>query len=705
MNDLDPRSVGAYELTFSEGFKSGLEVMPKEIHPTLDRALRRLESDPFERNLSAKRMQNACDTYTMRIGIHVRMLYRIQSKLRRVEILSIVSRQRVYDREINGVRPLLPREFEELRAEIAGIPRDKTKPQRQPKELPISIETPVWITEDHLHLLRIPRDEWQAVIAAGSIERLQQAAVSATTKLIVEDYLTNPLQTQVEKLYTLGPGQDVASIAQQPLSHFLVALDPEQRQALKRIKTDGPYLLKGSAGTGKSLVGLYHIRDEVMARKGGSLLESKEAEYGVITYTNALVDTNQALLQSVTPGDAHSLVRSTTLDKIANELARRVLGRAPSPLDTDGVGKWIEEYVIPKLPQDMAAVLARLGSDYVATEIEQVIHGNGVPTLENYMTVERRGRKRGLRDDERRSVWAAYEIFRQVCEERKVQTFGQLRILALQYLKANPDYPRFGALFVDEAQDLSRVARQLCLELVRDPRNLLLAADTGQSIYMVPPSWRQTDPLFDFRRRRPILLERSYRATREIGEAIAQLRMDPGDDEDSCKNASPVFTGPKPKWIQAPLAKHAGVICDEIVGLIGGENPVNPSQIAVIVRDRSQANGVKAALKSLDIGATVVAKGSPLQINGEKVHILTAHSSKGLGFPIVLVPYVHKHSYPSRFETEKAKDADQRAQIEENEQRLLYVALSRASYRLVMVVDTDEPSPFVAKLNREAHWS
>jgi ATP-dependent exoDNAse (exonuclease V) beta subunit len=54
---------------------------------------------------------------------------------------------------------------------------------------------------------------------------------------------------------------------------------------------------------------------------------------------------------------------------------------------------------------------------------------------------------------------------------------------------------------------------------------------------------------------------------------------------------------------------------------------------------------------------------------------------------------------------EKANEQDQRDQIEENEQRLLYVALSRASYYLHMLTDPRNPSPFIRKLDRAAHWA
>ena len=68
---------------------------------------------------------------------------------------------------------------------------------------------------------------------------------------------------------------------------------------------------------------------------------------------------------------------------------------------------------------------------------------------------------------------------------------------------------------------------------------------------------------------------------------------------------------------------------------------------------------------------------------------------------MVIVPEVEASTYPWDFSTPHSKDPKQREQILDLEQRLLYVALSRASHQLHMIVDKTAPSPFVEKLNRD----
>jgi superfamily I DNA/RNA helicase/mRNA-degrading endonuclease RelE of RelBE toxin-antitoxin system len=697
--------ISQYQLVITEGFKKGLERLPREIYPIIDRQLTQIVADPFARNPNATRMKNAPSSFRVRIGRHVRMLYRVYSQARRVEIKGIGMRGGIYELEDNGTTALTRDEVEDILKDIRGEPHKDRPPPTRPPLPRVTVEELSWISRDELFFLHVPADAWPQIINAASIEGLAPTTLDPAIKALIEDYWTQPLPTQVEKLYALSPGQGAESIAEQPLSHFLIALDPEQQQALRKLKADGPYLIKGGAGTGKTLIGLYHIRDLVVARTGESLFDAAPPLFGIITYTNTLVDANRALLQALTPTEVHARIRCSTIDKIAYELTERALGRRPNALDTTGISNWIQQCIRPSLAQDVAGSVDRIGFDYVADEIENFIFANDLRDLGEYLRVERKGRQRALREQERTAIWKVTAAFKQLCEERNVQTFQQWRILALHYLKEHPEHPRFAVLFVDEAQDFSKVARLLCLELVRDPRYLLLAADTAQSIYTVPLSWRQTDGRFNFTRRKPIPLAQCYRATTEISRAIASLRRDPGDDDDRSPSAIPVFSGPKPRWMEAPRNEHAGIVADEVARLVRGPGPpLNAGQIGIVVRDDAAIERFLVALKERQIPATKVAKGAPLRIHGEQAHVMTAHASKGLSFPVVFVAEVHAGAYPWKWFVDKAKDEHQRQQFEDQEQRLLYVALSRASHKLYMIVDATDPSPFLVKLDRNAHW-
>lgn len=70
----------------------------------------------------------------------------------------------------------------------------------------------------------------------------------------------------------------------------------------------------------------------------------------------------------------------------------------------------------------------------------------------------------------------------------------------------------------------------------------------------------------------------------------------------------------------------------------------------------------------------------------------------------MFVPEVNDGIYPHSGELARALDPEQLAALLEKERRLLYVALTRASVDLVMVVDPTKPSRFLANVDRPQFW-
>ena len=559
-----------------------------------------------------------------------------------------------------------------------------------------------WIDGDELYYLNIPESDWAAIWRAGSVAKLNEYGIKDSHVELINNYMAQGDKSLVEKLYSIESSDQEHHIAAKPLKYFLADLDPEQKKVIQKISDDGPYLIRGSAGTGKSTIGLHRIKDLVLGRTNESLFDDSKPKYGIITYTNVLVDTNRAIFEGLIPDTFDIEVTHTTLDKIARDLANQYAGDR-SPLSLDGIGSFISKYVLMQLKVEDRKIVERLGCQYVAEEIEHIILGYNIASQDKYLKQKRTGRKRGLQRHERQAVWSTFEKFELVCGQKRATTYNMRRVMALKQLKKDRGWNRFSALFVDEAQDLPGVARLLCLELVSDSRFLLFAADTAQSIYIVPPTWKETHK--DLSKRRPLTLEKSYRTTEQISVAINSLRIDPEDEEDLPNKAVSMRDGPKPLWVDVDASQHAEKACEIISKKIFDSiNPVNPSQIAIIVRENKRANHFFKMLKSHEIPVKIVDKSSPISVDKEAVHIITAHSSKGLEFPIVIVPDVNESIYPLMYSTVGEFDEMQMQELVESDQRLLYVALSRASSYLYMLADPSSPSRYLSKLSRSEHW-
>ena len=253
---------------------------------------------------------------------------------------------------------------------------------------------------------------------------------------------------------------------------------------------------------------------------------------------------------------------------------------------------------------------------------------------------------------------------------------------------------QYGAVMVDEGHDFQPAWLKLIAQMVDPATNsLLILYDDAQSIY---PK-RQHQP-FSFKslgiqaQGRTTILKINYRNTEEVlGLACRfakDLLMPKGDQQDDAPVVLQPQTsgrqGPKPQLIHLPSFRHEiKYLCDRAAGLHQVGTAWN--EMAIIYRYHWQGQ---------QICQQVQASGLPIEwINRDtnsrryrplhpSIKLVTMHSSKGLEFPVVFIPGVG--AMPSS------------RNEQEEEARLLYVAMTRSIDRLVLTCD--RKSEFVQRL-------
>ena len=84
-----------------------------------------------------------------------------------------------------------------------------------------------------------------------------------------------------------------------------------------------------------------------------------------------------------------------------------------------------------------------------------------------------------------------------------------------------------------------------------------------------------------------------------------------------------------------------------------------------------------------------------LRVPDAPIQLLTAHGAKGREWPLVVVVGFEAERFPNRRALRDAVEADRAM---EEERRLAYVAVTRATRRLVLAFDPAAPSPFLAEM-------
>ena len=257
------------------------------------------------------------------------------------------------------------------------------------------------------------------------------------------------------------------------------------------------------------------------------------------------------------------------------------------------------------------------------------------------------------------------------------------------------------AVLIDEGHDFAPEWLKLVTQMVDPTTNsLLVLYDDAQSIYE-----RGRKKNFSFKsvgiqaQGRTTILKINYRNTRQIlqtANAIAGDLLTAEDrDDDGIPLVKPVSCGrdgPEPIVINLPtLPEQAAKIAELLQG--AHADGFAWGDMAVLCRDT----------KARDLCASTLAKrGVPVQNRigpgdydplANSVKVMTMKVSKGLEFPVVAIPGVERMNAEANEPGEGAQalsEADTQARREAA--RVLYVAATRATQRLLLTVSGDSGS-------------
>ena len=238
---------------------------------------------------------------------------------------------------------------------------------------------------------------------------------------------------------------------------------------------------------------------------------------------------------------------------------------------------------------------------------------------------------------------------------------------------------QYDGVLIDEGHDFAPQWLKLVAQMVNPETNsLLVMYDDAQSIY-----GRNLRGKFSFKQLgiqaqgRTTILKINYRNTQEVlqlASSIAKNLLDASAaDEDGVPTVAPVSAGrhgPQPLVVKLPTLKdEAEYIASHLKTAHRNGTPWR--DMAVIYRDYARVGKeVLSILRRLGIPVTYHTDIN-FSESEDTVKFLTMHSCKGLEFPLVAIPGVGLLG-----EQEDRKDEDA---------RLLYVAMTRATRELVVV--------------------
>lgn len=251
---------------------------------------------------------------------------------------------------------------------------------------------------------------------------------------------------------------------------------------------------------------------------------------------------------------------------------------------------------------------------------------------------------------------------------------------------------QYGAVMIDEGHDFKPEWFKLVVQMI-DPssQSLLLLYDDAQSIYGTKGKKKFSFASVGVQARgRTTILKLNYRNTQEILEFAYEFARDAltplEAEEDDVPLVAPRSAGrhgPLPLLLKFPNQKDEFAHLAEQVRKMHLEGTAW-KDIAVLCQTKALIERLGALFAAHGIPATCVNTGaakSSLDLAADTIKIITIKSSKGLEFPVVVMPTVGESRPRNMTAAEEAK--------------LLYVGMTRAMTRLIV---SGRASPLMEKL-------
>ncbi len=505
--------------------------------------------------------------------------------------------------------------------------------------------------------------------------------------------------------FTRTEPEFLAEIMDRPIEDWMIFLHPDQRNAVRR-RYAGPARIRGSAGTGKTVVGLH--RAVWMARRNQQLKQAQQTQlFGTAekvrpilftTFIKSLPPVLEALYLRM-PGARAGEVEFGHVDRLARRFCFKsgVITQLGPRKVNKAFSAAYDQIIVKGTPLGDKG----LSKQYLRDEVTAVIKGRALKTVEEYLAVARTGRKVPLGRRQRAQIWELREAWDEEMTQRGVVDFPDVILKAL-HLARQLDEPRYSAIIVDEAQDLTMAGLRFLRALVNAPHpdqdrpnGLLVLGDGAQRIYPGGFTLRQAGVEV---RGRTTLLNVNYRNTDHIIDTAMAVAggVDIEDLSEAYRRgdqlAEVARQGPRPRLIRArdpddQIAKIAGMIQK----MAAWKDPILPGDTAVLAPWNNQVNKIQKELKGhgLEVQKLDNYDGRPTT----KIKVGTFHRAKGLEFKAVFLPYLNLGMFPRR--PKKGMSPEEAEELYNLDLSALFVAMTRARDVLV-VLHNGDPSKALA---------
>ena len=273
-------------------------------------------------------------------------------------------------------------------------------------------------------------------------------------------------------------------------------------------------------------------------------------------------------------------------------------------------------------------------------------------------------------------MWQLFVEYERQLDRRGIHDFTDVLLMSRDLVREGDVRPHYGAVIVDEVQDLNLAGLQLLHAVAGDgPNGLHIIGDGQQSVY--PGGFTLSEAGISVTGRATVL-RTNYRNTVEIIDAATRLvAADEFDDLEGVPSAgrrdtTVIRRGRPPIEVRPHDRRSLDVALTRQIAQTIANLGVPPGDMAVLVRTRAELKHYSDVLRRAGIASVDLQEYDGL--TSDRVKIGTFKRAKGLEFKYVLLPGL-RTTPPEPWTGESDDSFRERC---ERERRELFVGMTRA---------------------------
>lgn len=499
-----------------------------------------------------------------------------------------------------------------------------------------------------------------------TIEEIYSRVAGAfdNTKVDTDDFVAALKSPASSKHFVLlTEDHDLNEIFEKSIAEWRIFLHHTQKEIAYELNYDGPTLIVGAAGTGKTVVAMH--RTKALAAQYGTA-DAKRILF--TTFHPSLADRVEKDLDLLGGANLLNHVDVVSIDRLAKQIAMDT-DLADYELITDDQAKEIWKICIDQSEMDHG-----YSSDFLNFHWQHFVLANSCNSLQEYLQLERVEDGKKISEQEKTIIWELINSFLEILNEKQQMTFKQYTNVVASNLQS----AKYKHIIVDESQDLHEADWRLLRSLVDPgPNDMFIVGDTDQRIYDNRAALEDLGINID---KRKYSLGINYRTSKEIASWAKGLLNNQSSINDSfiaenvndCKSLT---SGPDPTMIEASdIPELSSLLISKLNKWI--QMGVQEDAIVVASRSRKSHPKISAALEHAGLNYSIR---TPSSIWESGIQIASLHTLKGHEFRCVALFDISEGVVPSLyFQNQYEGSETELERYFQRELSLLYMAATRA---------------------------